>query len=343
MAAHHKRDTHQLGRDLPCTLPFPVYSELCLNIPLHLHSVRWWCVRCPRDSGHRCPSGGAFAQLWRARAAPPVPSSLAARSPLMERWAKQQLTLWIQQAGERQLNTKYSENFSLEWLYKILKCWLNLLIGSKRFAARLQLRMGQYKQITRKAAWIPGREQLVVIFTCVSVIVEREGLVAVLTVAQWGQRDQTGVIFSLRGYHINGGLRSTTAVSEILRPLSLTHQAFDRRKDRNNDITRSHSPLAPSLLMKSLIDQSLIIQDNYSLVFSLDSRHHDGEFNKMYCTKHTECIMMHAHWSIFNESLVYIQHSCDWQLWITQIKIHRCEWPSRKAGDSGTSLTANVN
>lgn len=68
--------------------------------------------------------------------------------------------------------------------------------------------------------------------TCVSVVVQSEGLVAVLAVAQWGQRDQTRVIFSLGGYHINRGLRSTTTVGEILRPLGLTHQAFDKRKDR---------------------------------------------------------------------------------------------------------------
>lgn len=37
-----------------------------------------------------------------------------------------------------------------------LKYRLNLLMWSKRFTARLQLRTGQYKQITRKAAWIPA-------------------------------------------------------------------------------------------------------------------------------------------------------------------------------------------
>ena len=66
------------------------------------------------------------------------------------------------------------------------------------------------------------------IVTCVSVVVQSEGLVSVLAVAQRGQRDQTGVIFSLGGYYVNGGLRVTTAVGEILRPLSLTHQAFNK-------------------------------------------------------------------------------------------------------------------
>lgn len=41
------------------------------------------------------------------------------------------------------------------------------------------------------------------IVTCVSIIVHSEGLVAVLAVAQWSHRDQTGVVFSLGGYHIN--------------------------------------------------------------------------------------------------------------------------------------------
>lgn len=123
---------------------------------------------------------------------------------------------------------------------------------SEKVAAWLQLRMLQYKQINHKAAWIPRRDQLDVIVTCVSVIIESEGPVAVLTVAHRGQWDQTGVIFSLRGYHINRGLRITTAVREILRPLRLTHQAFGRRKDRNNDVTQSHSPVARSHSVKSL-------------------------------------------------------------------------------------------
>lgn len=107
-----------------------------------------------------------------------------------------------------------------------------------------------YKQVTRKAAWIPGREQLVAIFTCVSIIVQSEGLVSMLAVSQWGQRDQTGVILSLRGYHINGGLRSTTAFREILRPLGLAHQAFDRRTTET-----IMSPNNPVILWKaSLID-----------------------------------------------------------------------------------------
>lgn len=72
--------------------------------------------------------------------------------------------------------------------------------------------------------------QLAAIVTCMSIIVQSEGLVAVLTVAQRGHRDQTGVIFSLSAYYINWGLGSTTAVREILRPLTLTHQAFDREK-----------------------------------------------------------------------------------------------------------------
>lgn len=66
--------------------------------------------------------------------------------------------------------------------------------------------------------------------TCVSIIVQTQGSVAVLTVAQRGHRHQTGVIFSFRGYHINGGLGSATAVWEILRPFRLTHQSFEREK-----------------------------------------------------------------------------------------------------------------
>ncbi len=105
------------------------------------------------------------------------------------------------------------------------------------------------------------------IVTCVSIIVHSKGLVAVLTVSQWGERDQTGVIFSLRGYHVNRGLRGTTAVREILWPLSLTHQAFYRRKTQKqwcHPITQpadsqlfSDKPPSISLLItKTIIPQS---------------------------------------------------------------------------------------
>lgn len=64
---------------------FPADGQFfCFDIPPHLHWVRWWCARCLRDWVHRCPSGGASARLWRATAAPPVPSSPAAQSPLAE-------------------------------------------------------------------------------------------------------------------------------------------------------------------------------------------------------------------------------------------------------------------
>lgn len=70
-----------------------------------------------------------------------------------------------------------------------------------------------------------------------SIIVQSEGLVAVLVVAQWGQRGQTGVKSSLRGGHIDRGLRRAAALGEMLRPLILAHQAFHRRKDRRDDVT----------------------------------------------------------------------------------------------------------
>lgn len=96
----------------------------------------------------------------------------------------------------------------------------NVAMQSKTFAARLQLLVKQYKAITRGAAC---REQLVIILTCVSIIAESEGLVAMVVVAKWGQRGETGLVFSLRGHHINRGLRRPTAVGEVLRPLGLTH------------------------------------------------------------------------------------------------------------------------
>lgn len=74
-------------------------------------------------------------------------------------------------------------------------------------------------------------------FTCVSVVVQGEGLVAVLVVAQRGQRGQTGVKPSVDGRHVDGGLRRAAAVGEMLRPLGLAHQAFHRREDRGDDVT----------------------------------------------------------------------------------------------------------
>lgn len=64
-----------------------------------------------------------------------------------------------------------------------------------------------------------------------SVVVQSEGLVAVLVVAQGGQRGQAGVKSSLDGGHIDGGLRRAAAVGEVLRPLGLAQQAFQGRED----------------------------------------------------------------------------------------------------------------
>lgn len=86
-------------------------------------------------------------------------------------------------------------------------------------------------------AGIPPPELPVAVFTCVSVIVQSEGPVAVLVVAQRGQRGQTRVKSSLRGGHIHGGLRRAAAVGEMLRPLGLAHQAFHRRQDRSRDVS----------------------------------------------------------------------------------------------------------
>lgn len=117
-----------------------------------------------------------------------------------------------------------------------------------------------------------GAVRLLDIFTCVPVIGEGERSVAKLAVAQWGHRGQTGVIFSLRAHHVDRGLRRASALWEMLRPLSLTHQAFlTGRKDRGSDVIQSHGPLAPSHLVKSLIDQPLIIQDNHPVVLPLES------------------------------------------------------------------------
>lgn len=74
-------------------------------------------------------------------------------------------------------------------------------------------------------------------FTCVSVVVQSEGLVAVLVVAQWGQRGQTGVKSSLEGGHVDRGLRRSAALGEVLGPLGLAHQAFHGREDRSHDVT----------------------------------------------------------------------------------------------------------
>ena len=111
------------------------------------------------------------------------------------------------------------------------------------------------------------------IVTCVSIVGQSEGPVAVLTVAQWGQRDQTGVVFSLGGNHIHGGLRCTTAVREKLGPLGLTHQTFDgENRQRENDVTQLLSLLSPSPAEKSSsIDQTLIVPGNYPSMFSLGS------------------------------------------------------------------------
>lgn len=114
--------------------------------------------------------------------------------------------------------------------------------------------------------------------TCVSVIVQSERCVAVLTVAQWGQRNQTGVIFCLGGHHINRWLWITTAVGEILGPLGLAHQTFDRGKTRNNHVIQSHSPLTLSPAAKSFHYELLIMQDNYSSRFFLGSQQHGDEF-----------------------------------------------------------------
>lgn len=84
----------------------------------------------------------------------------------------------------------------------------------------------------KRAAELP-----VAIFTCVSIIVQSEGLVAVLVVAHWGQRGQGGVEPSQRGRHVNGGLRRAGALGEMLRPLVLAQQAFRRRGERSHEVS----------------------------------------------------------------------------------------------------------
>lgn len=59
--------------------------QMCLNAPLHLRSVRWWCVHCPRDPAPRYPSEGAAGRLWRTTADPGVPSTPAAQWRLKRR------------------------------------------------------------------------------------------------------------------------------------------------------------------------------------------------------------------------------------------------------------------
>lgn len=84
---------------------------------------------------------------------------------------------------------------------------------------------------------MPPRELPLAIFTCVSIVVEHEGLVSMLVVAQGGQRGQTGVESSARGGHVHGGLRGAAAGREVLRPLGLAHQAFHRGRDRSDEVT----------------------------------------------------------------------------------------------------------
>lgn len=69
------------------------------------------------------------------------------------------------------------------------------------------------------------------VFTCVSIIVEGEGPMAVLVVAQRGQGGQTGVESRPGGGHVHRGLRGAAAVGEMLRPLGLAHQAFERETE----------------------------------------------------------------------------------------------------------------
>lgn len=86
-----------------------------------------------------------------------------------------------------------------------------------------------------------------------SIIVQSERLVSMLTVAQRGHRNQAGVIFSLGGRHVNRWLRAAATVREILGPVRLTHQAFEQRNKRS-DVTRSHGLLPPVVLWEASID-----------------------------------------------------------------------------------------
>lgn len=105
------------------------------------------------------------------------------------------------------------------------------------------------------------------IVTCVPVIVQREGLVAVLAVAKRSHRAQSGVVFSLGGYHIDWGLCGTTTIWEIIWPLALTNQAFDRRKKVTVMSFNHTAHWLPAAQWTASIDGSLIMPNNYSSIF----------------------------------------------------------------------------
>lgn len=81
---------------------------------------------------------------------------------------------------------------------------------------------------------------LAAVITCVSAVIQSERFVAMLTVAQRGQRNQAWIIHRLSRHHIDWGLRCPTAVREILRPLGLTHITFNRKKDRTR-LSHNHT------------------------------------------------------------------------------------------------------
>lgn len=144
------------------------------------------------------------------------------------------------------------------------------------------------------------------------VIGEGERSVAELAVAQWGHRGQTGVIFSLRAHHVNWRLRRATALWEVLRPLSLTHQAFlTGKKDRSSDVTKSHGPLALSHLVKSLIDQLLITQDNHPVVRPLQSQRHGGDLDTL-----QQCANCKHVWTNSSIEPQGVHHCPDCIMWI---------------------------
>lgn len=185
---------------------------------------------------------------------------------------------------------------------------------SKRFAARLQWRMVQCKQMGREAARIPGSgscSALAAIVTCVSIVVHREGLVAVLAVAQRGQGDQTGVIFYQGGNHINRRLRSATTVREILRPLGLTHQAFDGGKDGKQRCHQITQPTGFQSLGESLL-WSVSNYIRHLIRLYLGSQPNGGELHNTYNKK------------INKNKIVFITQCslCCWWLEILSLTLH---------------------
>ena len=64
---------------------------------------------------------------------------------------------------------------------------------------------------------------MVAVVTCMSVVVEAEGFVAVLAITEGGKRAQAGVILCLDRCHVNRRLGLTTTVWEVIRPLGLAY------------------------------------------------------------------------------------------------------------------------